>query len=184
VAGAASEHQRWVAMLRGINVGTANRISMADLRSVFTDLGFTGVATLLQSGNVIFDASEARAKSAGADVSAALLERFEITSAVLVLSGAQLRAIAEANPLVEVATDDSRLAITFVDGDLPAIELPDDEFLDPEVVRVGKSALYQWSPDGLSKSRLKPAFWKTLGPSATARNWRTVGKILELLESD
>ena len=180
----AVDSQRWVAMLRGINVGTANRISMANLRNVFTELGFDNVETLLQSGNVIFDASTDRAKTAGAEVSGALSSRFDVKSAVLVLSGAQVRAIADANPLTEVADDDSRLAITFVDGDLPSVEVPDDDFLDPEVVRLGKSALYQWSPDGLSKSKLKPAFWKTLGPSATARNWRTVQKIVALLEAD
>jgi uncharacterized protein (DUF1697 family) len=163
-----------VALLRGINVGPSSRIRMAELREVFEECGATDVRTHLQSGNVIFrGAIEVPA------LERAIRERFDYSSRVVVLTAAAFERIAAANPLLDVGHDPSKLVITFfVDGP-PDVDYPAD--LGEERLVVGESALYQWFPDGILKSRLSPKFYKTLGPDATGRNLRTVDKILELL---
>jgi uncharacterized protein (DUF1697 family) len=169
----------YVALLRGINVGGAKRLPMADLRAAVESLGYTSVATLLQSGNVVFS-SEAAADAA------ALEDRIAsatgVRAAVVLLTAAQLRTVAEENPLRDRVTDPSRATITFVEGATDASARPSDAELAPEMVVFGAHAVYQWCPDGISKSRLPARFFASLGPQATARNLRTVDKLLAMAE--
>lgn len=142
---------------------------MADLRALVEQAGGTGVATYLQSGNVVFD---------GIVDAAALEQLIPVTTRVLILTAAEFRAIAAANPLRAVATDPSRMFTTFVDVMPASIDLPD---LTPEVVVVGERAVYQWLPDGFSKSVFTAKYAKQFGPYATARNLRTVDALVGML---
>ena len=76
------------------------------------------------------------------------------------------------------------MVITFLDGDIKAAEVehPSDDDLAPERLVISRRAIYQWCPDGILKSKLKPAFWRQFGPVATTRNVRTANRILELAE--
>ncbi|WP_213815020.1 DUF1697 domain-containing protein [Glaciihabitans sp. dw_435] len=176
---------RYVALLRGINVGASSRIAMADLRSLVEGLGYTGVRTLLQSGNVVFDSDRAVDVAAREALEAAIVSATGVTSKVLVVDEARFRRIASANPLLDVGTDDSRLIVTFVDEvpDAGTLSRPSDDELLPERIVFGAEAIYQWLPDGVLKTRLPPRFHERLGRVATARNWRTVTKIVDLLNS-
>ena len=160
---------RSVALLRGINVGPTTKVPMALLRSLFSEAGATDVVTLLNSGNVVFSGS--------VDVPA-LLARIRAETGVqthlLIVPGEQLRRIAAAFPF---DGDESRLVIAFMPS-VPAVELPD---VSPELIALGKEAVYQSLPNGISNTKLKPAFWKQFPPETTARNLRTVKKLLELL---
>ena len=172
---------RFTALLRGINVGTAKRIAMADLRACFEAEGYTRVRTLLQSGNVVFDSptpvDPVRLESA-------IAEATGVRAGVVVVGARRFRAIVEENPLVGIADDPSRLLITFLDEvpDAAGIRRPSDEDLLPEIVVFGRHAIYQWLPRGVSDSRLPAGFAKSLGTVATARNLRTVEKIAALLD--
>lgn len=171
-----------VALLRGINVGRAKRVAMADLRAVFEELGYADVRTVLQSGNVVFNSPGALSGQAAGDIEAALRARTGVQAAVLVLSAEDLFAIAAENPLLDVASDPSRLIVTFLaERPKAGLDVPDPAELAPEVVRVGARAVYQWVPDGLLASRLRPSFWAQFGPLQTARNWRTVTRLLDLV---
>jgi uncharacterized protein (DUF1697 family) len=172
-----------VALLRGINVGRAKRVAMADLRAVFEDLGYHTVRTVLQSGNVVFATAGPLALDAATRAEAALHRRTGVRSAVLVASARELLAVAAENPLLDVATDPSRLLVTFLPASLDPAGLrePDPAALAPEVLRVGTRAVYQWVPDGLLASRVPASFWKQLGSLATTRNWRTVTRLVELV---
>jgi uncharacterized protein (DUF1697 family) len=170
---------RYVALLRGINVGTAKRIAMADLRACFEGLGFTSVRTLLQSGNVVFDADAA---PTAARLERSVAEATGVTAPVVVVSGDDLRAIAGANPLLAVVDDPSRALVAFVETipDDTAAGRPADDALLPERIAYGDRAVYQWCPDGVSKSKLPPAYFARMG--ATARNLRTVDKLVAMLD--
>jgi uncharacterized protein (DUF1697 family) len=168
---------RFVALLRGINVGGNNRITMADLRAAFEQLGYTDVVTLLQSGNVVF--------SAPGPVDSSIVEdgiavATGVRVRVLVLSAESFRAVALANPLLALGDDPSRLVITFLESPPPA-GVPDPDLLAPEVVALTDTAMYQWCPDGVSKSKVPLSYFRALGPAATGRNQRTVEKLLALL---
>lgn len=168
--------ERSVALLRGINVGTSKRIPMPALRAMFERLGATEVETYLQSGNVVFAGS-----LNSSVIEAAIAEEFEVAPRVLVLSASQLRRAAAQNPLVEGADDLSRLFVTFVDAVPASIEPPAG--IAPEVVAIGEHAVYQWSPGGMGTSKIPPRFTKSLGPTATARNWRTVQALIEMADA-
>src|SRR5438067_2379045 len=102
-----------IAFLRGINVGTARRISMADLRGLFEGLGYGDVRTLLNSGNVIFECARPNAVRIAAAVDRALQEKHGFSTAVIVVPAAELHAIVAENPLRAVAHDDARYLVGF-----------------------------------------------------------------------
>jgi uncharacterized protein (DUF1697 family) len=169
-------HTRSVALLRGINVGTSKRVGMAELRALFEGLGATGVQTYLQSGNVVFSGTV----SASA-VEAAVSERFDVRPRVLVLSAAEFRAVAAEIPIRAIADDPSRGFVYFMQAVPASVSVPGG--IEPEVFVVGELGAYHWSPEGASKSVLKPSFFRQLGPTATARNLRTVDALLAMLDA-
>ena len=171
-----------VALLRGINVGRAKRVSMADLREVVTSLGYTDVRTVLQSGNVVFTAGRALDGRAAATLEQALLDATGVQASVLLVPADDLAAIAAANPLRDITTDASRGFVTFLSRPLePAlVPAPDVDVLAPEVLVVAERAVYQWCPDGALATKVPPAWWRQLDQVVTTRNWRTVQRLVEL----
>jgi uncharacterized protein (DUF1697 family) len=172
---------RYVVLLRGINVGPSKRIAMADLREIVTGLGFTGVRTLLQSGNVILDSPTAPDAT---KLEEAIATRTGVHSRIVVVPAARFARIVADYPLGDVATDESKAIITFVEK-MPAasavVRLSDEE-LAPERLILGKDAVYQWMPDGVLATKLPVKFVKQFGENATARNLRTSKKIVAMLE--
>lgn len=172
-----------VGLIRGINVGGKARVAKADLAAAFVAAGFDDVVTLLQSGNVVFRSAAAPTARDAATITAALKESSGVEAGVILLEEGVFRELTAANPLLDVSDDDSRLVVTFLDHDLPAdMVAPDDADLAPEQVRLGVRAIYQWSPLGVSKSTVPPAFWRRVGQVATARNQRTVLRLLAELD--
>jgi uncharacterized protein (DUF1697 family) len=174
---------RWVLLLRGINVNPSTRVAMAQLRSLLEGLGFEDVTTILQSGNVVLASPE---RPDARPIESAIASTTGVRSRVVVLSVAELREIASANPLLHDPTvqhdlDLSKLVITFVGEDIvpEAVLRPSDDELDPERLVVTARAIYQWCPAGILQSQLKPAWWRQIRPVTTARNVRTVNRILE-----
>jgi uncharacterized protein (DUF1697 family) len=170
----ASAVERNVALLRGINVGTSKRIAMPALRATFEALGATDVETYLQSGNVVFSGS-----LKPADIEAAVAGDFGVSPRVIVLTAAEFRRVADDNPMT--GSDPSRLFVFFMEAVPASIEVP--EGIEPEEVVIGKHAVYQSSPDGIGRSKIPPRFTKSLGPTATARNLRTVDALLAMLDA-
>ncbi|WP_411700674.1 DUF1697 domain-containing protein [Conyzicola sp.] len=173
---------RYVALLRGINVGTAKSIAMADLRACFEALGHENVRTLLRSGNVVFDSSDVvDARSLEAAIAAAT----GVSAPVVLVDDARFREIVAANPLASVSVDPSRALVYFLDG--PADDTvrgrPSDTDLLPERLVAGPHAIYQWCPNGISESKVPAKYFLSLGVTATGRNLRTVEKIVALLDT-
>ncbi len=172
-----------VALLRGVNVGKAKRIAMADLRTLLEGLGFDQVATLLNSGNAVFRA--AGANDALADRIQATLERdLGVRSRVTVLGEPDLRAILDENPLPEAVREPSRFLISVLRAAAdraPAEALATQDWA-PGVLAVGRRAVYLWCPSGVAAGRLGLAVDRALGERGTARNWATLQKLLRLLE--
>ncbi|HEX6955054.1 MAG TPA: DUF1697 domain-containing protein [Agromyces sp.] len=171
----------WIALLRGVNVGGIT-IRSADLRELFTGLGFTGVRTVLASGNVAFESERADAARLKRDIERALSDRFGYEAWIILLAAGRLRAIVDAFPFD--AMDDARQPyVVFaseppvVDALLDAIGEPDPE-TDP--VKRGEGVVY-WNPvkgttvdTPFAKVLAKPVF----KPTTTNRNLRTLEKLL------
>jgi len=170
---------KYVALFRGINVGTAKQLSMADLKRVLDDLGFQSVNTVLRSGSAVFSTDS---RPTASTIEAAVEKATGIHSDVIVLSAAEFTEIVDANPLIEAMTDGSKSFITFVDGSLEGVESPDVGALSPELMAIGTKAIYQWMPDGSLQTKVPKSFWKSVRPTLTARNLNTVKKVQALLE--
>jgi uncharacterized protein (DUF1697 family) len=167
----------YVALLRGINVNQTTKVAMADLRALVEGLGYTEVRTLLRSGNVLLSSPK---RPAVGPIESAIASKTGVRSKVVVLSLAEFESIASASPLREVSDDLSKMVITFLDDDIVPgdVERPTDAALAPERLVITPRAIYQWCPDGILKSQLKPSWWRQFGPVATTRNVRTVNRIL------
>jgi uncharacterized protein (DUF1697 family) len=176
---------RQVALLRGINVGRAKRVAMADLRALVEELGYGDVRTLLNSGNVVYSAPKTAPEKAAAAIEAALVKRTGVSSKVIVLSAAELSDVIDQNPLVkEAAANPSRLLVAVLadPADRKKLELLAKEDWEPEALAVGKRAAYLWCPDGISAGRLADEALRLLGDRTTTRNWATMLKLQALAE--
>ncbi len=174
----------YVALLRGINVGRAKRISMADLRTLVADLGYTGVRTLLNSGNVIFTAPSGSAKDAASRLEEALVARLGVAARVTVISAEELGAIVAENPLLAVADDPSRLLVAVLNDRKHRALLEPLLAQDwaPDVLAIGDRAAYLWCSSGILPSRLVESFGRALRDAATSRNWSTILKLHALVQ--
>ena len=173
---------RYVALLRGINVGTAKQVPMALLRQACENIGWRDVTTVLRSGSVVFDASS------NAPEASALRDEVkritDVASDVLILSAQEFAEIAAANPLSDVSTNGSRLFTTFLSEPAGKVQEPDADDLAPEQLRVGRRAVYQWFPEGSTATKVPRQFWSQFAGIQTARNANTVSKILTLLSEE
>jgi uncharacterized protein (DUF1697 family) len=172
-----------IALLRGINVGTAKRVPMADLRELFAGLGYTNVATLLNSGNVVFTARAASAARAESRIEEAIIARFGFPSRVTVITAEELGVIVAENSLREAATDPSRLlvAILKTPGDRARLLPLAEQTWTPGLLALGARSAYLWCPDGMLESTLAAAVTRALGDGVTTRNWATVLKLHALV---
>lgn len=172
-----------VALLRGINVGPHKRIAMADLRELLSDMGYDDVRTHLQSGNVVFAARGSPATAARA-IERQIEKRLDLLVDVVIRTGDELEDIVAANPLDDVADDPAKLQVVFLSRKPTAAALKklEQEDFSPERVVVRGSEVYAWCPDGVRDSALMKALaGKRLAPVATARNWRTVTKLRDMV---
>lgn len=170
---------KFIALLRGINVGRAKRIAMADLRALVEGLGYSDVHTLLNSGNVVFTAPNDSAVSAAARIEEGLSTRLGVSAKVLVLTAVELATIVDQNPLSEDDRDPSRLLVAFLSNPESRTMLGPllKQDWTPEVLVLGVNAAYLWCPDGILVSRMSKAVGQVLGKNTTTRNWATVRKI-------
>ena len=173
--------KRYIALLRGVNVGRAKRIAMADLRKLIEDLGYTKVRSVLNSGNVVFSGPARPQADVAAGIEETLVLKLGVAARVLVLDGEELAAIVAANPLVDRAPDHARL-LTFILSSPSATSLPGIDTLcgqdwHPGAVALGERAVYVWCPDGILDSAAAAALGKQLGDATTSRNWSTLLKL-------
>lgn len=175
----------YVALLRGINVGKAKRVAMADLRAVIESLGYTNARTLLNSGNAVFDSNRALRKDAAEELRLALVKKSGVSSRFTLRSWAELTAIVKANPLLDIATDHTRLFAAFVTdaADMVKVKPLAKQEWKPEAVAIGPNVVYIWCPNGLLESKAQVAVGKLLGDGVTVRNWATVRKLVDELTS-
>lgn len=174
-----------VALIRGINVGTAKRVAMADLRAMVQGLGYRDVRTLLNSGNVVFTVPPGAKGDPGARIEEGMTRRLKVSARAVAISGAELAAVLKANPLAKVATNPSRYMVAFLAN--PAdrrllVPLTKQEWT-PDTLALGKRVAYIWCANGLLESRAVEAVGRVLKDAVTIRNWATVTKLHALVSA-
>lgn len=174
-----------IVLLRGINLGSRNRIAMPALRAALEHAGFDDVRTYLQSGNVVLESS-AKADAVARKVERVIAREFDLDVAVVTRTRAQLAKVVERNPLARVAKNPKRYQVSFLDAKPSrAVARRVEEAADAKerVVVVGRE-IYAWHPDTIARSKLWALLaGQSLGITATARNWTTVQKLLELADA-
>ena len=172
----------FIALLRGINVGKAKRVPMAELRELLGALGYTGVATLLNSGNAVFRAAKGTPARHAAAIAAAITTSLKVEVPVIVKSARELDAIVAENPLAGKAADPSRLLVAFVQDPkaLPGLAAIRPMVVPPERFAIGAHAAYLDCVNGILESKAGAALLGKAGKLATTRNWATVLKLQAL----
>ena len=175
-----------VALLRGVNLASHNRIKMEALRSLHESLGLKDVQTYIQSGNVIFKTSDTNLVRLRNRIEKAMEQTVGFRPDVILRTVSDLRDVIARNPFAKRrGIDPSRLLVTFLSGD-PAPEARDRALAieaDPEELKIYGRELYIYFPNGLARPKLSIArLEKALDTSGTGRNWNTVKKLMEIAD--
>jgi len=174
---------KWAAMLRGINLGK-RQLKKDELIAAAEALGYTGARTLLASGNLVFDAGEAKAEAIERDLHASVEKLHGLKSDVFARNLAALDKLIADNPFPEVARErPSQLLVLFHRDAFPT-ELLDkvaERYDGPERLQAVGRELFIDFPEGQGRSDLGPVMPKLKFPVGTGRNWNTVAKLAEML---
>jgi uncharacterized protein (DUF1697 family) len=181
-----SRLRAYVALLRAVNLGSRNKVSMPDLRSVFVAIGGEGVETYVQSGNVVFRSKVGEPGKLTRAVEKRLRSELGLDVRVLLRTQAELASVVGANPFAATQSDPTKLHVTFLwDAvDKARGRKVEAKQLEPDEFRILGREVYLHCPEGYGRSKLSNAYFeKELGLAATTRNWRTVTKLAELADA-
>ncbi len=174
---------RYISLLRGINVGGHRKIKMAELRALYEAHGATEVASYIQSGNVVFS-SAAPADALECERQAAIEARFGFEVPVIVRSAEAVDALRRENPFETQADQDPKKLVVFFATaavDPALVENALDGYVGPEIVSYRAAEIVVWFADGQGRSRFPTAkLERILGCALTARNWKTLLQVCEM----
>lgn len=173
---------RWVALLRGVNVGGANKVPMAGLRALAAGFGWTGVRSYIASGNLVF------AAPAGGDhaarLRAAMMRAFAIDIPVFLLTAAEFRSALAACPFRPERGKDVH-GFFFTGPPVCDKTLYDRLRLPSETLTIQGGVAWLHAPEGIGRSKLAEKLGKVLsGAEMTGRNLNTLRALAEMLDAD
>ena len=173
----------YVALLRGVNLGARNKVSMADLRTLIESLGAEDVQTYVQSGNVVFKSRVRSAAKLAGDIEQRIGRELGLEISVMLRTSKQLGEIVTGNPFEASEADGTKLHVTFL-AEAPKASLTralEPEAFEPDEFQINGREVFLHTPMGYGRSKLSNAYFeKQLGVAGTTRNWNTVTKLAEL----
>lgn len=172
----------WIAFFRGINVGGHNALPMKALKDALEEMGCEAVSSYIQSGNVVFSNPATDAVELGASITATVLKNFGFEPRVLLMTKEQLIAAHRKNPFPAGVDEPKTLHLFFLASEATEVDYDalDASKSDTEKFELLDHVFYLHAPDGIGRSKLAARIEKCLGVPTTARNWRTVEKVLQL----
>jgi uncharacterized protein (DUF1697 family) len=175
----------YLALLRGINVGSHNRLGMPELTELATGLGFGDVRTHLQTGNVVFTAKQRDEAKLAERFTAAIAERWDYQVPVQLRTAAELAEVRKVSPFTGRTEKPAQLQVTFLAGspDPAVVSTVESMAVEPDELTVLGREAYFFCPTGYGRTKLSNAFLeKKFGTLATTRNWKVVGELIDLVE--
>ncbi|MBK9212715.1 MAG: DUF1697 domain-containing protein [Saprospiraceae bacterium] len=179
--------QKFIALLRGINVNGKNLIKMETLRTVMESEGFQSVETYIQSGNILFDTNDFDEKKQAKRIQEVIKKEFGYEVPVLVLSTESLILLVDNNPFRNDPTKDKSFWHLTILEAVPSIEILGkinvSKYLPDEFILL-ENAIYLYCPRGYGQTKLTNNFWESkFNLCATTRNWKTLEKLINLANS-
>jgi len=172
----------FIALFRGINVGGRNKLPMRELVEILDRLGLEKIETYIQSRNVVFESEENNASTIAQKVQDAIKEKYNFAPQVILLRPKELKDAIESNPFPNAEIKPKTLHIYFLDLEPQKPDLDKLKSIkeDNESFVLKNKVFYLHAPDGIGRSKLAASVEKALGVTTTARNWRTVAKIMAM----
>ncbi|OEC84572.1 MULTISPECIES: DUF1697 domain-containing protein [Methanobacterium] len=175
---------KYIALLRGINIGRSKRIKMADLVKALESLGFKNIKTYLQSGNVIFEHDSSDIMEIKGNIERKISETFSFSVDVIIRTKNELENIVKGNLFIkkpDIELDKLHVTFLFDVPDRKAVLNLDINKAENEQFEIIGREVYLYCPNGYARTKLKnDMFEKKLNTTATTRNWKTTNKLLEL----
>lgn len=176
--------EKYICLLRGINVGGKRKIKMADLRSELSKIELENIKTYIQSGNIYFESKETDYRKLEIQITDLILDKFGHEVPVMVRQSKELKAIYENNPYLSEEKDLRMIHVAFL-SEAPTTEAIEDLDINkftPDKCQLFERAIYIHYPNGSYHSKLSGTFLeKKLKQKITARNWKTVIKLVEMI---
>jgi uncharacterized protein (DUF1697 family) len=175
-----------IAMLRGVNVGSHNRMKMDALRDLCGSLALRDAQTYVQSGNIVFRTKQRNLIGLAQNIKSAMEKKFGFAPEVILRTAADMRDVIARNPFAGMKDiHPGKLLVDFLAGE-PSSETRQAVLAiktDPEKLHVDGREMYIYFPNGAGRSKLSwPALEKILKTPGTARNWNSVTKLLKMAE--
>lgn len=173
-------------MLRGINMTGHNSIKMARLADMFRQLGYGDAETYIQSGNIVFTCHDGVIDDVSSGIRKAILSEFNLNIAVITRTLGEMKKIIPVNPFLgEPNFDPSKMAVLFLELkplEEQILKVADIDY-PPDKFQINGSEIYIYCPNGFGKTKLYTNFFEAkMKVTGTARNWRTVNKLIEMAE--
>ena len=174
----------FVALVRGVNVGKAKRVPMAEFRKLLLALGYADVTTLLNSGNAVFSARSGAAVAHASAIAGAIARKLKVEVPVMVKSAKELAAIVAENPIAVDAAEYPRFLVAFAQepNALSGLAVIEPLVQPPEGFAIGRHAAYLHCAHGILESKAAAALLGKAGRAMTTRNLATTVKLLALAE--
>lgn len=174
----------YIALFRGINVGGKNVLPMKELVSILEDIGLWNVRTYIQSGNAVFKSRETDAGLLSNRISAEIETSHGFEPKVLLLELEEIEKVVAANPFPDAEFEPKTLHLHFLASEprTPDLDALEDIKADSERFVLKAGVFYLHAPDGIGRSKLAANAERLLGVPITARNWRTVRKVIEMAQ--
>jgi len=175
-----------ITMLRGINMTGHNTIKMTELADLLRQIGYTDAETYIQSGNIVFTCHNKNYEDVSSGIRKAILSEFNLNIAVITRTSDEMKKIISANPfLEEPGFNPSKMAVLFLElkpSDEQVLKVAGIDY-PPDKFHINSSEIYVYCPNGFGKTKLYTNFFEArMKVTGTARNWRTVNKLLEMAE--
>jgi len=173
----------WIALFRGINVGGNNILPMAKLKSDLESLKLKNVRTYIQSGNAVFDSRAKTASALTKNIARRIEEQHGFRPHLLIFNRTDLLTAIESNPFPKAVSDPRTLHFFFLaePASDPDIEALENAKASTEKYKLTDRVFYLHAPDGIARSKLAANAEKHLGVVTTARNYRTVDRVLSMV---
>ena len=176
---------KYISILRGINVSGQKKILMVDLKKLYESIGFKNVVTYIQSGNVIFETNDTASEiELASQIEQAILKQYSFEVPVIVFKNKELKKWIDSNPFLKDESIEERLYFTFLNKipDALHVEQLQGDYL-PEKFEIIDKVVFFYCPIGYGNTKLSNTFFeKKLKVKATTRNFKTTFKLLELSE--